>query len=245
MLKKHLQVRGHKLFVLITGIIYSFLFIHHGTVVYATDLTDPSRYIYDTNTVEATILMVRNEKEADIRVDKILNSVRHPQAEYVPLAVADEITVNFLNGTHKRVIDNSPLGPSPSDTILPGVKTGDTLQVQIDGCNPIKPINCHVADLGAGYFIHDYSLSNLVQQNNTKTPYEIYTLLINNKRVDSDVHIDFTADGQNYSAVGSKKVKLLFVIPTHLKFKFVIDPITGQIKSVQKPWWEFLTKQSL
>ena len=43
-----------------------------------------------------------------------------------------------------------------------------------------------------------------------------------------------------YSIKGTKKAKILFLIPVTLEIETKIDATTGNIESVKKPWWSFL-----
>ena len=46
-----------------------------------------------------------------------------------------------------------------------------------------------------------------------------------------------------YSVTGTKKAKVLMMFPIKIKFEAKINAETGEIISLEKPWWSFLTKE--
>ena len=45
-----------------------------------------------------------------------------------------------------------------------------------------------------------------------------------------------------YQIKGSKQTKLLFIIPISMKVETKVDAELGNVISVEKPWWSFLTQ---
>lgn len=57
-----------------------------------------------------------------------------------------------------------------------------------------------------------------------------------------DAELKMEEEKPIYSIEGTKEVKLLFFIPMNIKSTAKIDATNGDIVSIQKPWWSFLTK---
>jgi len=54
--------------------------------------------------------------------------------------------------------------------------------------------------------------------------------------------VELKSEGENpvYSVIGTKQVRIFFIIPVSMEVETKIDAETGNKIAVNKPWWSFL-----
>ena len=72
-------------------------------------------------------------------------------------------------------------------------------------------------------------------------PEELYDILM----LDSIENVELNEESENavYSVIGTKKAKVLMVFPADMKVEAKVSAETGEIISMEKPWWGFLAKE--
>lgn len=63
-----------------------------------------------------------------------------------------------------------------------------------------------------------------------------------NKNYIKEVELKEEAQKPIYSVKGTEKVKMLFFFPINLVIETKISAETGNVISIKKPWWTFLTR---
>lgn len=53
----------------------------------------------------------------------------------------------------------------------------------------------------------------------------------------------FDVEKNEYEVVGYQKVKLFAFIPVHMKIRMLVQGDSGQVTSLKRSWWAFLTKK--
>ncbi|MBU1051028.1 MAG: hypothetical protein KJ718_00535 [Nanoarchaeota archaeon] len=46
-----------------------------------------------------------------------------------------------------------------------------------------------------------------------------------------------------YSVTGTKKARIVAIFPVDMKIQAKVSAETGEIPSIEKPWWSFLAKE--
>jgi uncharacterized membrane protein YkoI len=61
------------------------------------------------------------------------------------------------------------------------------------------------------------------------------------KELVSEIEIKEEAQKPIYSVKGTKQTAILFIIPIAMQVETKVDAETGNVMTVNKPWWSFLT----
>jgi len=91
-----------------------------------------------------------------------------------------------------------------------------------------------------GTFLSNVSV--ISQQISILEPSEVSEEMVRQNYVNNIDSVLLQPDQQTYSVRGTRKGRLLSFIPVTLNIQLEVNPITGAVKSVKKPWWSFLVR---